>query len=54
MREPGFLSDFPAALEEIKKKIVPHLIFLDASDETLFKRFSESRRPHPLTRRRSR
>jgi UPF0042 nucleotide-binding protein len=53
MREPGFLSDFPAALEQIKKKITPKIIFLDASDETLQKRFSESRRPHPLTRRRS-
>ena len=30
----------------------PRLIFLEASDETLVKRFSESRRPHPLARRR--
>jgi len=53
MREPGFLTDLPAALEQVKRKITPHLIFLDASDETLLKRFSESRRPHPVTRRRS-
>jgi UPF0042 nucleotide-binding protein len=53
MREPGFLTDLPAALEQVKKKVRPHLIFLDASDETLLKRFSESRRPHPVTRRRS-
>jgi UPF0042 nucleotide-binding protein len=53
MREPGFLTDLPAALEQIKKKITPKLIFLDASDETLLKRFSETRRPHPLTRRKS-
>jgi RNase adapter protein RapZ len=53
MREPGFLTDLPAALEQVKKKITPHLIFLDASDEALLKRFSESRRPHPVTRRRS-
>jgi UPF0042 nucleotide-binding protein len=26
-----------------------HVIFLDASDETLLHRFSESRRPHPMT-----
>ena len=26
-----------------------HIIFLDASDETLLRRFNESRRPHPLT-----
>jgi UPF0042 nucleotide-binding protein len=53
MREPGFLADLPAALEQIKKRITPKLIFLDASDETLLKRFSETRRPHPLTRRKS-
>jgi UPF0042 nucleotide-binding protein len=53
MREPGFLTDLPAALDQIKKKVSPHLIFLDASEETLLKRFSESRRPHPMTRRRS-
>jgi UPF0042 nucleotide-binding protein len=53
MREPGFLTDFPVVLSEIKKKIHPKLIFLDASDETLLKRFSESRRPHPLTKRKS-
>jgi UPF0042 nucleotide-binding protein len=53
MREPGFLTDLPAALEQIKAKIRPKLIFLDASDETLLKRFSETRRPHPLTRRKS-
>ena len=53
IREPGFLSDFPAAVEEIKKRIVPKIIFLDASDETLLKRFSETRRPHPLTKKKS-
>lgn len=53
MREPGFLIEFPKVLEEIKKKISPKLIFLDASDETLLKRFSETRRPHPLTRKKS-
>jgi UPF0042 nucleotide-binding protein len=53
MREPGFLTDLPTALEQVKKKVRPRLIFLDASDETLLKRFSESRRPHPVTRRKS-
>jgi UPF0042 nucleotide-binding protein len=53
IREPEFLSQFPLALAQIRKKISPRLIFLDASDETLVKRFSESRRPHPLTRKRS-
>jgi UPF0042 nucleotide-binding protein len=53
MREPGFLADFPAAVVEIRKRVTPKIIFLDASDETLLKRFSETRRPHPLTKRRS-
>ncbi|HCS47009.1 MAG: RNase adaptor protein RapZ [Candidatus Aminicenantes bacterium RBG_19FT_COMBO_58_17] len=53
IREPGFLSDFPAAVEEIKKRVTPKIIFLDASDETLLKRFSETRRPHPLTKKKS-
>ncbi len=53
MREPGFLSEFPRVLEQIRKKASPKLIFLDASDETLLKRFSETRRPHPITRNKS-
>jgi UPF0042 nucleotide-binding protein len=52
IRESSFLTDFPRIFREIRKKISPRLIFLDASDECLVKRFSESRRPHPLARRR--
>jgi RNase adapter protein RapZ len=48
IREPGFTSEFPEVLESIRNIVSPRLIFLDASDETLIKRFSESRRPHPL------
>lgn len=51
IREHGFLTSFPEVWERIRKKISPKLIFLDASDETLVKRFSETRRPHPLTSR---
>jgi UPF0042 nucleotide-binding protein len=50
IREPGFLKSFPAVWEEIWRKSEARLIFLDASDETLVQRFSESRRPHPLAR----
>ncbi len=49
IREHGFLATFPKVWEDIRKKTSPKLIFLDASDETLVKRFSETRRPHPLT-----
>ncbi|HPW16920.1 MAG TPA: RNase adapter RapZ [Candidatus Aminicenantes bacterium] len=48
IREPRFLADFPAVLAEIRKKAPVRLIFLDASDEALAKRFNETRRPHPL------
>lgn len=49
IREAGFSTEFPRVLRKIRKKISPRLIFLDASDETLVKRFKETRRPHPLT-----
>ena len=50
IREAGFTNEFPRVLKEIREEISPWLIFLEASDETLIKRFSESRRPHPLTK----
>src|SRR5208283_3850367 len=34
-----------------REGIVPEVLFLDASDEVLVRRYSESRRPHPLARR---
>jgi len=51
IREPRFLSEFPRVLREIRERVPARLLFLDASDETLVKRFSETRRPHPMTRR---
>lgn len=53
IREAGFTTEFPEVLKVIKEKKTPQLIFLEASDETLIKRFSESRRPHPLKRKKS-
>ena len=53
IREAGFMKEFPEVLKKIRKKISPRLIFLEASDEALIKRFSESRRPHPLTGKKS-
>ena len=53
IREAGFLTEFPKVWEEIEKRISPKLIFLEASDEALVKRFSESRRPHPLAENKS-
>ncbi|MEW6542039.1 MAG: RNase adapter RapZ [Nitrospirota bacterium] len=49
IRERGFLADLLSDLDRLKS--LGHsveLIFLDARDEVLVRRFSESRRPHPL------
>jgi UPF0042 nucleotide-binding protein len=49
IREGGFLRDFYDALKHLKKKgVQTRIIFLDADDRTLFRRFSETRRRHPL------
>jgi UPF0042 nucleotide-binding protein len=53
IREAGFATEFLEALSQIRKDVTPRLIFLEASDETLLKRYSESRRPHPLKSKKS-
>jgi len=41
----------PEALKHMRDSGIPYqILFMDADDDTLFKRFSETRRPHPLTR----
>ncbi len=48
IRERHFLSEFPNELKRLaKKKLRPYVIFFEASDEALQRRFSETRRPHP-------
>jgi len=47
IRERHFLSEFPSELKKIGKKLVPYVLFFEASDEVLQRRFSETRRPHP-------
>lgn len=48
IRERRFLSDFPPELAKLKKKrVAPYVVFFEASDEVLQRRFSETRRPHP-------
>ena len=47
---PKDLNVLPQVLAELAKDgIEPRLIFLDARDEVLFKRYSDTRRRHPLT-----
>lgn len=43
------LSQFPALLEKIPGDFDINVVFLDAKDDTLIKRFSETRRKHPLS-----
>ena len=43
------LSRFPALLEKIPGDFDINVVFLDAKDDTLIKRFSETRRKHPLS-----
>ncbi len=53
VRESRFSTEFTKVLESIREKVSPYVLFLEASDAVLIKRFSESRRPHPLSRGRS-
>jgi UPF0042 nucleotide-binding protein len=55
VREQRFLSTFPAVFRKLQRmrRLNPVLIFLDASNESLVRRFSETRRPHPMGRNRS-
>lgn len=49
VRAAGFAEEFPRLFAEIdRERIEPTLLFLEASDEVLVRRFSETRRPHPL------
>jgi RNase adapter protein RapZ len=47
---PGELHRFPYMLEQVKNKgVACQILFLDADDNILLKRFSETRRKHPLS-----
>ena len=50
VREGGFLKQFPRTFHKLQQTpgLRPTLIFLEASHSTLVRRFSETRRPHPL------
>lgn len=48
VREGSFLQEFPAIHERLRSGRGVRLLYLEADDETLIRRFSETRRPHPL------
>ncbi len=48
VREREGLSRFPGILKRLKRQLPTTLLFLEADDTTIVRRFSETRRPHPL------
>ncbi|HYL75665.1 MAG TPA: RNase adapter RapZ [Bryobacteraceae bacterium] len=48
IREGQKLRQFPAIYKQLRKQVPATLLFLEADDSTLVRRFSETRRPHPL------
>lgn len=48
IRERHFLSDFTKELKKLgRQNLHPYVLFFEASDQVLQRRFSETRRPHP-------
>jgi UPF0042 nucleotide-binding protein len=48
-REGAYLKQFPEIFRQLRDNKVPvELLFFDCSDDVLKRRFSESRRPHPM------
>lgn len=50
VREGMRLDEFPAILKRVRRVLPTRVLYLEASDEALIRRFSETRRPHPMGR----
>jgi UPF0042 nucleotide-binding protein len=50
VREGQRLERFPALLKELRERLDTTVVYLEASKAVLLRRFSETRRPHPLGR----
>jgi UPF0042 nucleotide-binding protein len=50
VREGMRLDEFPSILTDVRKVLPTRVVFLEATDEALIRRFSETRRPHPMGR----
>jgi len=48
VREGSKLEELPKSLRFVGRMIPTRVVFLEASDSVLMRRFSETRRPHPL------
>jgi UPF0042 nucleotide-binding protein len=53
IREGSNLERFPAIFKNLRNQIAVKLLFLEADDSAIQRRFSETRRPHPLGKERS-
>jgi UPF0042 nucleotide-binding protein len=53
IREGEGLQRFPKLFQQIRRRVPTTLLFLEADDQALMRRFSETRRPHPLGTERS-
>src|SRR5882757_3145329 len=50
VREGIRLDEFPAILKKVRRVLPTRVVFLEADEDVLVRRFSETRRPHPLGR----
>jgi UPF0042 nucleotide-binding protein len=48
IREKGFLSEILGVLKNLKNQSHTEILFLEAEEDVLLRRFKETRRPHPL------
>ena len=48
VREGSKLDKLPAILNSVRRTIPTRVVYLEASDPVLLRRFSETRRPHPF------
>jgi UPF0042 nucleotide-binding protein len=48
IREGEALKRFPVVFRRVRRELRTRLLFLEAEDATLMRRYSETRRPHPL------
>jgi UPF0042 nucleotide-binding protein len=50
VREGMRLESFPKILKQVRKVLPTRVVFLEANEDSLVRRFSETRRPHPMGR----
>lgn len=50
VREGQALDRLPEIIKRVKRVLPTRVVFLDAQDQVLVRRYSETRRPHPLRR----